>query len=77
MSLSDSHRAFWAHLIKMTFSCRWLDEAFGPEPLYKVAITKVLAQHDHRVVREGERRSEGSRHAAWDGQDRAVTRPVA
>ena len=36
------------HLIKMTFSCRWLDETFGPEPLYKVAITNVLAQHDPR-----------------------------
>jgi hypothetical protein len=34
------------HLIKMTFSCRWLDETFGPEPLYKVAITNVLAKHD-------------------------------
>ena len=42
----------------------------GAAPLYKVAITNVLAPHDHRGQR-------GSRHAVRDGQDRAVTRPVA
>lgn len=34
------------HVIKMTFSCRWLDETFGPEPLYEVAIRNLLAKHD-------------------------------
>jgi hypothetical protein len=30
------------HLIKMAYSCRWLDEAFGPEPLYKAAVANMI-----------------------------------
>ena len=30
------------HLIKMTYSCRALDETFGPDPFYKVAVLGML-----------------------------------
>ena len=36
------------HLIKMTYSCRWLDEALGPEPLYKAAVANMLDEHGAR-----------------------------
>ncbi len=32
------------HLIKMAYSCRWLDETFGPEPLYRLAVANMLAE---------------------------------
>lgn len=32
------------HLIKMAYSCRWLDETFGPEPLYALAVANMLAE---------------------------------
>ena len=34
------------HLIKMTYSCRWLDETLGPEPLYKLAVVNMLTERD-------------------------------
>lgn len=30
------------HLIKMTYSCRWLDETLGPDPLYAVAVLGMI-----------------------------------
>jgi len=30
------------HLIKMAYSCRWLDETLGPDPLYKVAVEAMI-----------------------------------
>ncbi|MBS2013673.1 MAG: questin oxidase family protein [Deltaproteobacteria bacterium] len=32
------------HLVKMTYSCRWLDEALGPDPLYAVAVLGMLGE---------------------------------
>jgi hypothetical protein len=32
------------HLMKMTYSCRWLDDTFGPDPLYKVAVANMLRE---------------------------------
>ncbi|PKL79426.1 MAG: hypothetical protein CVV27_01880 [Candidatus Melainabacteria bacterium HGW-Melainabacteria-1] len=32
------------HLIKMAYSCRWLDQAFGPEPLYRIAVSNMLKE---------------------------------
>jgi hypothetical protein len=32
------------HLIKMAYSCRWLDQSFGPDPLYKVAVLNMLRE---------------------------------
>lgn len=32
------------HLIKMTYSCRWLDENLGPDPLYKLAVLRMLSE---------------------------------
>jgi len=32
------------HLIKMAYSCRWLDEKLGPDPLYKIAVEAMLAK---------------------------------
>ncbi len=34
------------HLIKMAYSCRWLDETFGPEPLYKLAVVNMLSERN-------------------------------
>jgi len=32
------------HLIKMAYSCRWLDETFGPDPLYRLAVLDMLRE---------------------------------
>ena len=34
------------HLIKMAYSCRWLDETFGAEPLYKLAVVNMLSERN-------------------------------
>lgn len=32
------------HLVKLAYSCRWLDAAFGPNPLYKLAVVNTLRE---------------------------------
>lgn len=32
------------HLIKMTYSCLWLDRTFGPDGLYRVAVDNMLKE---------------------------------
>jgi hypothetical protein len=32
------------HLVKMAYTCRWLDETFGPEPLYALAVSNMLRE---------------------------------
>lgn len=32
------------HLVKMAYACRWLDAAFGPNPLYKLAVVNMLRE---------------------------------
>lgn len=34
------------HLIKMAYSCRWLDARFGPEPRYRVAAMNMIREAD-------------------------------
>lgn len=45
--LSKAARAIpEVHLVKMAYTCRWLDDAFGPEPLYALAVSNMLREHN-------------------------------
>ena len=48
------------HLIKMAYSCRWLDEAFGPEPLYKLAVLDMLKERKAQPQRSAGTTSTGA-----------------
>ena len=46
-ALSRAARAIpEVHLVKMTYTCRWLDETFGPEPLYALAVRNMLREQN-------------------------------
>jgi len=36
------------HLIKMAYSCRWLDQTFGPNPLYAMPVVAMLRERQTR-----------------------------
>lgn len=42
------------HLIKMAYTCRWLDAQLGPEPLYRLAVLNMVrAKNAHPPAIEG------------------------